>query len=485
MTTTRRQTLTSDTSENDSTSAHKPSDPETQKLEVLGILVQAQHDSSIENIEPNNNIPAGQHFTDTHCEQDLVGKNHQDITSTKNQPQCDMKNTSLPKSVSNITTLVQDENHEKSNCVKNGCNVQRSIKNIMPGDSTFSPEVENSTASTGSFLNTTAKLKELPSVQDTSLVKSRSLERASDEGLTTGQKISREKNTFVEDKNSVSTRKDIERELKLRSKFPFKRSPLLAVVKPATRGTREENVDTSLPSSNVNQSLEDHPMINTIYDLPCEVVQSLSSQHKSPEVVQSLSSQCKPPEVVQSLSSQCKPLEVVQSLHSQRKPPTEPLITTKSDHVMNSKNIEKVHEIKPVYGLQQATTSDEPQKTDSSVTKGQAVGPPIPTTNQSKDIERNNTRQQTSHHKPQEYAATTTEAQSSSIITEEKQQMDSAVSQNDGKAAARTTGVEEFCFSDEEEESMPKAIGMQIDRIEVFLKNDRLRLCKKRKISHE
>ena len=472
MTTTRRQTLTSDTSENDSTSAHKPSDPETQKLEVLGILVQAQHDSSIENIEPNNNIPAGQHFTDTHCEQDLVGKNHQDITSTKNQPQCDMKNTSLPKSVSNITTLVQDENHEKSNCVKNGCNVQRSIKNIMPGDSTFSPEVENSTASTGSFLNTTAKLKELPSVQDTSLVKSRSLERASDEGLTTGQKISREKNTFVEDKNSVSTRKDIERELKLRSKFPFKRSPLLAVVKPATRGTREENVDTSLPSSNVNQSLEDHPMINTIYDLPCEVVQSLSSQHKPPEVVQSLPSQRKPP-------------EVVQSLHSQRKPPTEPLITTKSDHVMNSKNIEKVHEIKPVYGLQQATTSDEPQKTDSSVTKGQAVGPPIPTTNQSKDIERNNTRQQTSHHKPQEYAATTTEAQSSSIITEEKQQMDSAVSQNDGKAAARTTGVEEFCFSDEEEESMPKAIGMQIDRIEVFLKNDRLRLCKKRKISHE
>ena len=473
MTTTRRQTLTSDTSENDSTSAHKPSDPETQKLEVLGILVQAQHDSPIENIEPNNNIPAGQHFTDTHCEQDLVGKNHQDITSTKNQPQCDMKNTSLPKSVSNITTLVQDENHEKSNCVKNGCNVQRSIKNIMPGDSTFSPEVENSTASTGSFLNTTAKLKELPSVQDTSLVKSRSLERASDEGLTTGQKISREKNTFVEDKNSVSTRKDIERELKLRSKFPFKRSPLLAVVKPATRGTREENVDTLLPSNHVNQSLEDHPMISTIYDLPCEVVQSLSSQRKPPEVVQSLSSQRKPPEVVQSLSSQCKP-------------PTETLITTKSDHVMNSKNIEKVHGIKPVHGLQQATASDEPQKSDSSVTKGQAVGPPIPTTNQSKDIERNNnTRQQTSHHKPQEHTATTTEAQTSSIITEEKQQMDSTVSQNDGKAAARMTGVEEFCFSDEEEESMPKAIGMQIDRIEVFLKNDRLRLCKKRKISHE
>ena len=44
---------------------------------------------------------------------------------------------------------------------------------------------------------------------------------------------------------------------------------------------------------------------------------------------------------------------------------------------------------------------------------------------------------------------------------------------------------EDFCFSDEEDESIPRAIGSQVDRIETFLKNERLRLSKKRKAVDE
>ena len=44
---------------------------------------------------------------------------------------------------------------------------------------------------------------------------------------------------------------------------------------------------------------------------------------------------------------------------------------------------------------------------------------------------------------------------------------------------------EDFCFSDEEDESIPRAIGSQVDRIETFLKNERLRLSKKRKAIDE
>ena len=49
----------------------------------------------------------------------------------------------------------------------------------------------------------------------------------------------------------------------------------------------------------------------------------------------------------------------------------------------------------------------------------------------------------------------------------------------------RNSTVEDFCFSDEEDESIPRAIGSQVDRIETFLKNERLRLSKKRKATDE
>ena len=44
---------------------------------------------------------------------------------------------------------------------------------------------------------------------------------------------------------------------------------------------------------------------------------------------------------------------------------------------------------------------------------------------------------------------------------------------------------DDFCFSDGEEESIPQVIGSQVDRIEMFLKNERLRLSKKRKTTDE
>ena len=43
----------------------------------------------------------------------------------------------------------------------------------------------------------------------------------------------------------------------------------------------------------------------------------------------------------------------------------------------------------------------------------------------------------------------------------------------------------DFCFSDGEDDSIPQVIGSQVDRIEMFLKSERLRLSKKRKTTDE
>ena len=56
--------------------------------------------------------------------------------------------------------------------------------------------------------------------------------------------------------------------------------------------------------------------------------------------------------------------------------------------------------------------------------------------------------------------------------------------QNKSKHESKSTN-EDFCFSDEDDESIPRAIGSQVDRIETFLKNERLRLSKKRKATDE
>jgi hypothetical protein len=56
--------------------------------------------------------------------------------------------------------------------------------------------------------------------------------------------------------------------------------------------------------------------------------------------------------------------------------------------------------------------------------------------------------------------------------------------QNESKREGKSTN-EDFCFSDEDDESILRAIGSQVDRIESFLKNERLRLSKKRKATDE
>ena len=60
-------------------------------------------------------------------------------------------------------------------------------------------------------------------------------------------------------------------------------------------------------------------------------------------------------------------------------------------------------------------------------------------------------------------------------------------SQKERKQESKSTN-DEFCFSDGEDESIPQVIGSQVDRIEMFLKNERLRLSKKtqdnRRVSH-
>ena len=57
-------------------------------------------------------------------------------------------------------------------------------------------------------------------------------------------------------------------------------------------------------------------------------------------------------------------------------------------------------------------------------------------------------------------------------------------SQKERKQESKSTN-DEFCFSDGEDESIPQVTGSQVDRIEMFLKNERLRLSKKRKVTDE
>ena len=57
-------------------------------------------------------------------------------------------------------------------------------------------------------------------------------------------------------------------------------------------------------------------------------------------------------------------------------------------------------------------------------------------------------------------------------------------SQKERKQESKSTN-DEFFFSDGEDESIPQVIGSQVDRIEMFLKNERLRLSKKRKTTDE
>ena len=56
-------------------------------------------------------------------------------------------------------------------------------------------------------------------------------------------------------------------------------------------------------------------------------------------------------------------------------------------------------------------------------------------------------------------------------------------SQKERKQESKSTN--DFCFSDGEDDSIPQVIGSQVDRIEMFLKNERLRLSKKRKTTDE
>ena len=73
------------------------------------------------------------------------------------------------------------------------------------------------------------------------------------------------------------------------------------------------------------------------------------------------------------------------------------------------------------------------------------------------------------------------ESLSESISSPEKLIISDRSKQRESKQEGKPAG-EDFCFSDEEDESIiPRAIGDQVDRIEVFLKNERLRLSKKRK----
>ena len=57
-------------------------------------------------------------------------------------------------------------------------------------------------------------------------------------------------------------------------------------------------------------------------------------------------------------------------------------------------------------------------------------------------------------------------------------------SQKEREKESKSTN-DEFCFSDGEDESIPQVIGSQVDRIEMFLKTERLRLSKKRKATDE
>ena len=265
----------------------------------------------------------------------------------------------------------------------------------------------------------------------------------------------------------------------LGSKLQEKRTPLLAVVKPSSAGTLIENIgnESSVRGSQPRRS--DFQTTAVDNNLTSEAT---NSQSNLTNVSITQNSNFTSSETRPHILSQTGP-----QVPSQRDSQTLPLIFTSSKtraksvaemseaNPKDNQNSERAIAMQPGFASKPNISDQEMIKptSESRVLRSRAT----------KSLDPNQTL---SSKRP----ATKTSALTQSLEKPLEQRGESDPlpakpnfkedSQNESKQDSKSIS-EDFCFSDEEDQSIPRAIGSQVDRIETFLKNERLRLSKKRK----
>ena len=343
---------------------------------------------------PKNNIQDNNRSGEIHhCHRDedhVVEKLHQDIVTTekRSKGQSDfVETTGYANSVNDKPTLVQNKLQDKLIFSHNECNKQQRFeKETLPENIPISA---NDKTSRGRTLSETT--------------------------INEGQ--ASDKNMFFPStRKGLLPVKAIENEIMLHCK----RTPLLAVVKPAFSSQILRNLQNTTASQANCQLSEGNPI-----DHPAITTDTVSNR---------------PPSALSTTDN------IVQTAAPQPKLP---------DDAFNQR-------------VRAPEIDHDVAKEDQTPTKSLKSGAPTTCTDVVQNVDKNEVP-----------------------INSDTLQKDNTLEDRPGIATSHdnkrigNADFEDFCFSDEDEESIPRAIETQIDRIETFLKNDRLRLSKKRKIPDE
>ena len=271
----------------------------------------------------------------------------------------------------------------------------------------------------------------------------------------------------------------------LKNKSQEKRMPLLAVVKPNSQGKLVEIPHVTSPilqiicASEVNQS---HSNLKNISATQNPTLIARKSLFRTPPSIQS-SPVCQIPSHVPSqtcpeVSIATDPKTTIQ-LHSQARGSARCGAATPSTDFTNSETDANI------------MVEESQQSKSTNVMEGNNVlniAPNSDTTQSASETV------QSRATKVLESSTTDLTKESTATISSPNQSVGKPLAESDsviqksepieGKQKRKSTN-DDFCFSDEEDESIPRAIGSQVDRIETFLKNERLRLSKKRKTADE
>ena len=265
----------------------------------------------------------------------------------------------------------------------------------------------------------------------------------------------------------------------LGSKLQEKRTPLLAVVKPSSAGTLIENIGNESSVTGSQPRRSDFQTTAVDNNLTSEAT---NSQSNLTNVSITQNSNFTSSETRPHILSQTGP-----QVPSQRGSQTLPLIFTSSKtraksvaemseaNPKDNQNSERAIAMQPGFASKPNISDQEMIKptSESRVLRSRATKSLDP--NQTLSSKRPATKTSAltqSLEKPLEQRGESDPLSAKSNFKED--------SQNESKQESKSTS-EDFCFSDEEDQSIPRAIGSQVDRIETFLKNERLRLSKKRK----
>ena len=254
----------------------------------------------------------------------------------------------------------------------------------------------------------------------------------------------------------------------LGSKLQEKRTPLLAVVKPSSAGTLIENTGNESSVTGSQHRRSDFQTTAVDNNLTSEATNS-QSNFTSSETRPHILSQTGP-QVPSQRGSQTLPL-----ISTSSKTRAKSVAEMSEANPKDNQNSERAIAMQPGFASKPNISDQEMIKptSESRVLRSRATKSLDP--NQTLSSKRPATKTSAltqSLEKPLEQSGESDPLPAKPNFKEE--------GQNEGKQESKSTS-EDFCFSDEEDQSIPQAIGSQVDRIETFLKNERLRLSKKRK----